>query len=435
MVDSHVALMCFCMVLTVVLLGSLLLNGDRSSRYTQIFLGMLLSNLLFLGADAISWFGDKRTDAFYSQIGMLFQYLTGYGLLFLYCWYLLGRLDRWGTWRWVRRVVLLLCGIGEGLTILSQWTGLFYMAMPGGGSQRGSGFWLSNVIALAALALVGGGVLFCRKEFSQRERWMALMYVLLPVALLFADLVWNALILMGLGTTLILVLVFVNIQLHRDRRLREQDKELAEKKIAIMLSQIQPHFLFNILGSIEWLCETDPPRAQEATDELARFLRGNMDSLQSTKTIPASRELEHVRCYLNLERIRFGSKLRVEYDIGPMDFFLPALSLQPLVENAVRHGVTKREEGGTIQVTTSQTALYDQVTIRDDGVGFDPQSDREDGRYHVGIENVRSRLAAQCGGSLFIHSKPGIGTVAQVRIPRNGKGQGKENDNANYRGR
>lgn len=433
MVDSHVALMCFCMVLTVVLLGSLLLNGDRSSRYTQIFLGMLLSNLFFLGADAMAWFGDPRNDV--CPMGMLFQYLAGYALLFLYCWYLLGRLDRWGTWRWVRRVVLLLCGIGEGLTILSQWTGLFYTTIPGSGSQRGSGFWLSNVIALTALALVGGGVLFCWKEFSKRERWMALMYVLLPVALLVADLVWNALLLMGLGTTLILVLVFVNIQLHRDRRLREQDKELAEKKIAIMLSQIQPHFLFNILGSIEWLCETDPSRAQEATDELARFLRGNMDSLQSTKTIPASRELEHVRCYLNLERIRFGNKLRVEYDIGPMDFFLPALSLQPLVENAVRHGVTKREEGGTIQVTTSQTALYDQVTIRDDGVGFDPQSDQEDGRDHVGIENVRSRLAAQCGGSLFIHSKPGIGTVAQVRIPRNGKGQGKESNNANYRGR
>lgn len=263
---------------------------------------------------------------------------------------------------------------------------------------------------------------------------MVLLYVLLPVVLLLVDLVWNELILMGLGSTLTLVLVFINVQLQRDRRLREQDKELAEKKIAIMLSQIQPHFLFNILGSIEWLCETDPPRAQEATDELARFLRGNMDSLQSTKTIPASRELEHVRCYLNLERIRFGSKLRVEYDIGPMDFFLPALSLQPLVENAVRHGVTKREEGGTIQVITSQTALYDQVTIRDDGVGFDPHSDREDGRYHVGIENVRSRLAAQCGGSLTISSRPGIGTVAQVRIPKNGKTQGKENDNADHRG-
>ena len=122
------------------------------------------------------------------------------------------------------------------------------------------------------------------------------------------------------------MLVFVNVQLQRDRRLRAQDKELAEKKIAIMLSQIQPHFLYNILGSIEWLCETNPQKAQEATDELARFLRGNMDSLQSTRAIPASRELEHVRCYLNLERIRFGAHLRVEYAIETSDFFLPALS-------------------------------------------------------------------------------------------------------------
>ena len=216
--------------------------------------------------------------------------------------------------------------------------------------------------------------------------------------------------------------------------MRAQDKELAEKKIAIMLSQIQPHFLYNILGSIEWLCETNPQKAQEATDELARFLRGNMDSLQSTRVIPASRELEHVRCYLNLERIRFGAHLRVEYAIETSDFFLPALSLQPLVENAVRHGVTKREEGGTIWISARETEESYQVTIRDDGVGFDPVRVRGDGREHVGIENVRSRLTAQCGGTLCIASQEGVGTVAQVRIPKTGDTQGKESFDADHRG-
>ena len=123
----------------------------------------------------------------------------------------------------------------------------------------------------------------------------------------------------------------------------------------------------------------------------------------------------------------------MEYEIETSDFFLPALSLQPLVENAVRHGVTKREEGGTIWVSTRESKEAYLVTIRDDGVGFDPARPQKDGREHVGIENVRSRLAAQCDGLLTIASRPGQGTVAQVRIPKT-TGQGKENPHADHRG-
>lgn len=433
MAEINIALECFCMVLSLVLLGSLVLNGDRSSHYTRLFLATLVCNLLFLGGDAWAWYWNGTEAVFWNRAGNLIQYLAGYGLLLFYCVYLLARLSQWGAWRRVQLAVLALCGAGVGLTLLSQGTGLFYTITPDNLFRRGPAFWLAEAIALAALALVGVVMAVCWKDLPQEEGRAVLLYLLLPMAMLGGDLLWEELSLLGLGTTLTLMLVFVNVQLQRDRRLREQDKELAQKKIAIMLSQIQPHFLFNILGSIEWLCETDPPKAQEATDELARFLRGNMDSLQSTSTIPASRELEHVRCYLNLERIRFGSHLRVEYDIGPTDFFLPALSLQPLVENAVRHGVTKREEGGTIRVSTSQTVQHYLVTIRDDGVGFDPDSPKEDGRDHVGIENVRSRLAAQCGGSLVIGSRPGAGTVAQVRIPKKGKSQGKEEHHAHSR--
>ena len=433
MAEINIALECFCMVLSLVLLGSLVLNGDRSSHYTRLFLATLVCNLLFLGGDAWAWYWNGTDGFFWNRLGNLVQYLAGYGLLLLYCVYLLARLSQWGAWRRVRLAVLVLCGAGVGLTLLSQGTGLFYTITPDNLFRRGPAFWLAAAIAMAALTLVGVVMGLCWKDLPQEEGRAVLLYLLLPMVMLGVSLGYEEMTLLGLGNTLTLMLVFVNVQLQRDRRLREQDKELAQKKIAIMLSQIQPHFLFNVLGSIEWLCETDPPKAQEATDELARFLRGNMDSLQSTSTIPASRELEHVRCYLNLERIRFGSHLRVEYDIGPTDFFLPALSLQPLVENAVRHGVTKREEGGTIRVSTSQTVQHYLVTIRDDGVGFDPDSPKEDGRDHVGIENVRSRLAAQCGGSLVIGSRPGAGTVAQVRIPKKGKSQGKEEHHAHSR--
>lgn len=215
---------------------------------------------------------------------------------------------------------------------------------------------------------------------------------------------------------LVLAMVLLGVVFYREYRLKEQDRMLAEKKIALLLSQIQPHFLYNILGSIEWLCETDPKKAQEATEQLSRFLRGNMDSLQSVTTIPAARELEHIRCYLSLEGIRFGEKLHTVYDIETEDFFVPALGLQPLVENAVRHGVTKREEGGTVAIRTRQTQWAYLVIIEDDGVGFDPSAPQEGS--HLGIENVRSRLEAQCGGSLTVNSQPGVGTRVEVCIPK-----------------
>ena len=237
----------------------------------------------------------------------------------------------------------------------------------------------------------------------------------------------------GIGVLLLLLaLALLGVVFYREYRLKEQDRVLAEKKIALLLSQIQPHFLYNILGSIEWLCETDPKKAQEATEQLSRFLRGNMDSLQSVTTIPAARELEHIRCYLNLESIRFGEKLKTVYDIETSDFFLPALCLQPLVENAVRHGVTKREEGGTVSIRTCQTQWAYLVFIEDDGVGFDPAAPQEGS--HLGIENVRSRLEAQCGGSLTVHSQPGVGTRVEVCIPKEWK-RGRRNDHARFGGR
>ena len=432
MAEINVALECFGCLLTLILLGSLLVSGDRADPSNRLFVRILLVNLFCLGADAWAWQWNGTEHVWWNWGGNLAQYLLSYGLLLLYCRYLLERVALWREGAWVRRGVWLLTGAGALLTVVSQFTGLFYTITPENLCQRGPGFWLSHALGLGALALTGGEMARRRRALWREERSLAL-YVLLPMGVLAAELAWPEVTLLGLGATLTLVLVFVNVQLQQNLRLREREKELAEKKIAIMLSQIQPHFLFNILGSIEWLCETDPPKAQEATDELARFLRGNMDSLRSTRTIPASRELEHVRCYLNLERIRFGDHLKVEYEIATSDFFLPALSLQPLVENAVRHGVTKREEGGTIWVSTWESPGAYLVTIRDDGVGFDPDGPQADGREHVGIENVRSRLAAQCGGLLTIASRPGLGTVAQVRIPKT-TGQGKENSHADYRG-
>lgn len=133
------------------------------------------------------------------------------------------------------------------------------------------------------------------------------------------------------------------------------EKELYEAKVAVMTSQIRPHFMYNALTSIAMMCTIDPETAQEATVTFAKYLRENMDSLKQTKPVPFAQELDHLKKYLYIEKLRFGKKLNIEYDIQATNFVIPLLSAQPLAENAVKHGVGMKKKGGTVKITSRET--------------------------------------------------------------------------------
>lgn len=196
------------------------------------------------------------------------------------------------------------------------------------------------------------------------------------------------------------------------------EKELVQNRIAIMLSQIQPHFMFNSLTAIKQLCAMDPARAEEAVGQFAAFLRGNLDSLGQSGSISFEKEMLHIQTYLSLEKMRFGKRLNIVYHTKFKEFSLPPLTVQPLIENAVRYGVTKQPKGGTVTISTEDKGDSITIIVSDDGVGFDPKQKKEDGRSHIGIDNVRSRLEHQCGGSLRVESTPGQGTTAVITIPK-----------------
>ena len=193
---------------------------------------------------------------------------------------------------------------------------------------------------------------------------------------------------------------------------------VAGQRVQLMLSQIKPHFLYNALGTIEGLCITNPAEARAATVKFAQYLRGNMDSLSQRAAIPFERELAHTKLYLELEKLRFEDDLTVKYDIACADSEIPTLTLEPIVENAVRHGVRKNPDGrGTVTIATRETEERYEVTVTDDGPGFDPGALLGDGESHVGLRNVRERLGAQ-GGWLDIRSEPGKGARASIILPK-----------------
>lgn len=211
---------------------------------------------------------------------------------------------------------------------------------------------------------------------------------------------------------------YAKAQIKKDEAFRQMQVDLAESRMAIMLSQIQPHFLYNTLTAIKVLCRTDSQKAMHTIDHFAAFLRGNLDSLSSTKLIPFKRELTHTKHYLEIEQLRFADRLHIIYDTPVTDFLVPTLTLQPIVENAVHYGIMSREEGITVTIRSHETSEAWIVTVQDDGSGFDPLCLPGDKRSHIGISNVRHRLLVQCGGTLTLNSTH-QGTTVILTIPKN----------------
>jgi sensor histidine kinase YesM len=192
--------------------------------------------------------------------------------------------------------------------------------------------------------------------------------------------------------------------------------QLTESRVSTMMSQIRPHFIYNTLGSIEQLCVIDPPKAGELVHNFAKYLRGNFGELDNPKPILMSQEMEHVHHYISIENVRFPD-MTFSFEMNSDDFHIPALTIQPIVENAIKHGLMKLPNGGNIRVVSYETDKHYCVTVEDDGVGFDT-SELLDERKHVGIRNIRGRLHAMVNGELEIDSTVGVGTRVLITIPK-----------------
>lgn len=227
---------------------------------------------------------------------------------------------------------------------------------------------------------------------------------------------------LGLFVTVVinLFLLLTEARLHAKESLKyeKMQYEMLQMQISIMTSQIQPHFLYNSLTSIAQLCEKNPAKAKTATIDFSDYLRKNMQTLKEKSPVSFESELEHLKTYVSLEKMRFGEELNVVYNITETNFSIPSLTIQPLVENAVKHGVGMKEDGGTVWVSAYDSDKFFIVEVSDDGVGFDTNKVYDDGKSHIGMMNVRNRLKNMCGGTLEITSEINKGTKAVIKIPK-----------------
>lgn len=318
------------------------------------------------------------------------------------------------------------------LLVISQKTGWIYYIDAANVYHRGPWHWVG--LAMGMVTLTSCMVLLVRhgRQLQPRMRWGFWFFLLVPFVATALQIpfygIYIVLFAMVLGASVLLVVIIGD---NVDTRIAQQ-RQIAEMKSALAMSQMRPHFLFNSLAVIRDLCRHDPEQARIALDNFSRYLRCNLDSMGKTADIPFNQELRHIQAYLNLERLRFGDRLNVVYQLDYKNFELPPLSVQPLVENAVKHGIFPREEGGTLTISTWLDAEGAHVRVEDDGIGFDPRVDvnssldcdpassidsaGESQRRHVGIENVRNRLEL-AGSRLELESAPNQGTVATITIP------------------
>ena len=299
--------------------------------------------------------------------------------------------------------------------------------------------WIGWIMAQSLADIV---LLFCLvKEFlatEKKERWL---YIAVSLPLLAFDVdvvgtwlgVWKGgvvslyvfAVLFAVAMVMVLKLIPQSINAATKAKELEMEKivlnaELAESRISTMMSQIRPHFIYNTLGSIEQLCKLDPPKAGDLVHNFAKYLRGNFGELDNPKPILMSQEMEHVRHYINIENMRFPD-MTFTFEMNSDDFHIPALTVQPIVENAIKHGLMKLPRGGTIHVVAYETDTAYCVSVVDDGVGFDTGALLND-RKHVGLRNIRERLKVMVKGTLDIESTLGVGTKVLITIPKEVQG-------------
>lgn len=394
-------------------------------RSDKVYLACLACNAGVLLFDVLALFFRGKPGAIFwwgVRISNFFAFSFGAGLLIGVSYYITEFLGaREHVSRRPLRIIRIVSFFYLFLIAFTQFFPIVYYFDAQNMYHRADFFWLSQIAGIVGL-LLNSFLLVRHRHCLQKHEALALWsYILLPTLAMCIQIFVYGLALLNLANTMCIIVIFLFLQAEQGRLSAQQESQLAQSRIAILLSQIQPHFLYNTLTAICGLCDENPQEAKKMTAKFSDYLRHNLDSLNQSEPILFEHELLHTQIYLEIEQKRFGERLSIVYDIQTTSFMLPSLTVQPIVENAVKHGATKKAGGGTVTISTRAKEDFYEIIISDNGVGFDTEALMETSNTHIGIENVRSRLWSIIQGTLTVTSKVGVGTVATIQIPKGKK--------------
>ena len=411
-------LLCIAMLtLTAVGLCVAIVMPGMSRWNRRFFTALFTVLLLLMGAFLVDLIVYEFHDmALAEQIDVYFQYLlvslpmpmfTGYLL------HLCGEDLRKST---LFRLVIGLWGIYFILLGIAQCTTFLYYVTPDNEFIRGS--WHPLLVApLAAIMLLNLAGVIRRRNRLPDKYYVAFLIHLLPmtVATLIHAVIYVPLLVV-FGLSFSMLSMFGIILFDQIEQYMRQQREIAHQRASIMVLQMRPHFIFNTMMSIYYLCAQDSKKAQQVTLDFTSYLRKNFSAIASENTIPFANELEHTRAYLAVEQVQFEDGLFVEYDTPHTRFRVPPLTLQPIVENAVKHGMDPDSAPLRICIRTRETDAGHEITVEDNGPGF-AQTNMNESEPHIALANIQHRLEIMCGGKLTVMPREGGGTVVKVILP------------------
>ena len=314
------------------------------------------------------------------------------------------------------RAALALYGFLFIMMIIAQFTTFLYYITPDNQFFRGEWHFLLMFPMLAITFLNLAGVIR-RREKLPPKYFVAFLINLIPLSIAVSAHTFFFVPTVGYTSIAIsTVSMFAVIIYDQIEQYLKHQREIAHQRANIMVLQMRPHFIYNAMMSIYYLCAQNPKKAQQVTLDFTTYLRKNFTAIANEDTIPFADELEHTRAYLAVEQVQFEDSLCVEYDTPHTQFRLPPLTLQPIVENAVKHGFDPEKAPLHIFIKTRETANGNEIIVEDDGSGFDI-SVLDNTEQHTALANINQRLEMMCGGKIKIRPREGGGTVVTVIIP------------------
>ena len=312
------------------------------------------------------------------------------------------------------RTVITLWGVFCIALCAAQFKDIFYYTTPDDQYIRAPLFPLM-IAPLSLIMIINIASLIRRRKKLSKRVFIALLVYLLPTVILVILYMFAAVdSVVSFWMALCAITMFSLILTDNMEQYMQQQREIANQRADIMVLQMRPHFIYNTMMTIYYLCKQDADKAQQVTLDFTTYLRQNFTAIASEDTIPFSEELKHTQAYLAVEQAQHEDNLFVSFDTPHTMFRLPPLALQPLVENAVKHGMDPNGEPLNISVKTRQTKGGSEIIVEDDGPGYDPADDNEP---HIALNSIRERLKTMCGGSLEITPREGGGTSVKVTIP------------------
>lgn len=431
--------------LTLIASGAAYLSrGDEPKRSILISKMMFIDAVLLL-SDAFAWIYNGNTTLLgiiATRICNFFVFalipILSYNVV-LYFTELL-QTKRTGLYLFWIRACQAVTALDLAVITVSQFSDFLYYFDENNVYHRSSGYFIAAVLGFLILLIFASMVFVHRRELPVSERIAFFGFILMPGVANLIQLFYYGLSLNNISLTISLFMIYQvgvigranRVVKHKDElmqkesaitehklRLSQKETELAQARLMISVSQMQPHFIFNALGSIEQLCRINPERAAEATHYFARYLRSNLTALSSKEQIRFTEELNHIRAYIWLEKMRFGDDVQYVEDIEADNFQIPALSIQPLVENSIKHGMMGKEDGVLeVKLITREELDGYVIEVVDNGCGFDPDRVSHDNLTHIGLVNVEDRIQMMTHGSMIVNTRLNEGTAITIRIPK-----------------